>query len=62
MEIDGTSRVYPTRDGTALTWSTCGPTASKSEWEVRRRQPSAASLLRLTTKTMLAMEKDAGYD
>lgn len=29
MEIDGTSRVCPTRDGTALTWSTCGPTANQ---------------------------------
>ncbi len=30
MEIDGTSRVYPTRDGTALTWSTCGPTVASA--------------------------------
>ena len=62
MEIDGTSRVSPTRHGTALTWSTCGPKKSKSEWELRRRQLSAGSLLRFTTKTMLAMKKEAGYD
>jgi hypothetical protein len=62
VDIDWTSRVSPTRDGTAFTWSTCGPKKSKSEWELRRRQLSASSLLRFITKTMLATKKEAGHD